>query len=579
MLDRVYLEELARLKELAGEFAEAHPALAPMLGGASADPDLERLFQGVALQLAQLRERLDDDFPEFIHALARQLCPQLLRPIPATTIVAFSPKPTVNGTRVIEAGTQLASVPVAGTTCLFRTCAPVELHPLELRQAGLAQPPGQAPAVSLSFALTGISLADWKPRGLRLFLAEDYPAAAELYYLLCRQLRRIVITPEGDDGLPIDLPPACLQPAGFGEEDPVIPYPSHVFPGYRVLQEFFSVTNRFLFLDLVGWERWTRRGSGSRFTVSFELAGVMPSSLRVRSESFAIFATPVVNLFGGAARPFHLDPRKERYLVLPDGLPREHAQVYSVDRVTGHGHGSGKKRSYRPREQHRPATSAEPVFSTSVTASLVRSGCDLYLSFCHPDAGLWQEGETISVDLTCSNGTLPENLGIGDVCRATSSSPEWATFSNVAPITPGVQPPLGEGLLWRLVSHQALNLSSLIKAESLRDLLRIYLFDEGSRHHLSLAAHLKRIDSIEEVSSVCADRVVRGVPIRGTEISVRINGAGYAGMGDLFIFGSVLDSFLAGCASLNSFTRLTIHETTRGETIEWQPRLGEQPLI
>jgi type VI secretion system protein ImpG len=579
MLEGFFQDELSRLKDLAAEFARTHPALAPMLGRTSTDPDVELLFQGIALQLALVREKIEDDFPEFIHTLAQQLCPQLLQPIPATTIVAFSPKTPLNRSRTIEAGTELDSVPVDGTKCRFRTCAGVEMHPLEVRAAALTQAPGGAQAIELSFALTGLSLTEWAPRRLRLFLADEYPVAAEIYYLLRRQLRGVSFVPECG-GSPVELSPDCLQAIGFAEDEPVIAYPPSAFPGYRLLQEYFTIPARFLFLDLVGWECWSQRGAGSRFTVRFELARTPSPTLQVRSESFVLCAVPVVNLFSCDAVPFSLDHRKERYLVLPAGLPREHAQVFSVDRVTGYGQGTGQKRNYRPSEQHHRLSAAEPSFRTSIATSPVRSGSDVFISFCYPSDGAWPEVETVSVDLTCSNGDLPEDLRLGDLCAATSSSPEWASFRNVTSINPGVPPPLANNLLWRLVSHQALNLRSLAEAGNLQELLKIYLFDEAAgRHHSTFAAQRKRIEAIEQVTILNAERIVRGIPVQGSLIGLRINGSHFAGAGDLFLFGCILDAFLAGLVSLNTYTQLTVHEGVKGEVMEWQPRLGQQPLL
>jgi len=46
MSTTTYEEELSRLRVLAREFSAAHPAVAPMLGQPSADPDVERLLEG-----------------------------------------------------------------------------------------------------------------------------------------------------------------------------------------------------------------------------------------------------------------------------------------------------------------------------------------------------------------------------------------------------------------------------------------------------------------------------------------------------------------------------------------------------
>ncbi|WP_298438908.1 type VI secretion system baseplate subunit TssF [Geobacter sp.] len=577
MITPYFQQELTHLKELAAEFAKAHPALAPMLGGPSADPDVERLLEGVAFQTALLREKLDDDFPEIIHELVRLVSPHYLRPIPASTVVAFTPAPSLTQSQTIPAGVQLASVPVEGTRCLFRTCGEVELHPLELRDTSFSQPSGRAPAVTLSLELGGIPLSDWRPRSLRLFLAGEYAQAADLYLLLMRHLRRIVITP-ADGGKGIELPPDCLKPAGFAEDEPLIPYPSHAFPGYRLLQEYFTAPARFLFVELTGWERWTGRGSGSRFTVSFELAPAAPLPARVTSESFALFAVPAVNLFYADAVPIILEHRSERHLVRPAGLPPGHAQVFSVDRVSGFVRGTAEKHTFLPFEQFRQSTRTQPAYHTTTTRSPVGPGFDIHLWVASPQDGTLPEMGTLSVELTCTNGSLPENLRAGDVREPTGSSPNHASFRNITPVTATVLPPLGRNLLWRLLAHQARNSLFLDDAGELRELLNLYIFEEN-RDRAGVTANRKRIEGIEGLSATPADRLVGGIFMRGVEIRLRLRGDHFAGAGDMFLFASVLDQFLSGYASINTYTRLTVEEVARGEIYQWPARLGQQPLL
>jgi len=55
MLDKYFKQEMDQLRELGAAFARAHPAVAPMLSGPVADPDVERLLEGVSFQIALLR--------------------------------------------------------------------------------------------------------------------------------------------------------------------------------------------------------------------------------------------------------------------------------------------------------------------------------------------------------------------------------------------------------------------------------------------------------------------------------------------------------------------------------------------
>ena len=64
MLNKYYNTELSRLRKHSLEFARANPAIAPMLGATSTDPDIEILLQGVAYLNGLTLQKLDDEFPE-----------------------------------------------------------------------------------------------------------------------------------------------------------------------------------------------------------------------------------------------------------------------------------------------------------------------------------------------------------------------------------------------------------------------------------------------------------------------------------------------------------------------------------
>ncbi|WP_205895569.1 type VI secretion system baseplate subunit TssF, partial [Pseudomonas viridiflava] len=78
-----YQDELAALRHLGRRFSERNPALAPFLGQAGLDPDVERLLEGFAFLTGRLRQKLDDELPELTHSLMNLLWPNYLRPLPS----------------------------------------------------------------------------------------------------------------------------------------------------------------------------------------------------------------------------------------------------------------------------------------------------------------------------------------------------------------------------------------------------------------------------------------------------------------------------------------------------------------
>ncbi|WLE99139.1 MAG: type VI secretion system baseplate subunit TssF [Candidatus Electrothrix communis] len=577
MLNKYYLQELAALRDLGAEFADNHPAIASMLSGSSADPDVERLLEGVAFLTALVREKLDDDFPEIVHGLISLIWPHYLRPVPASSIVAFQPKSSLKQALPIKKGVRLASLPVEGTSCQFKTCFDVEVQPLELLDVAFVEKSGMPSAVRMKFATKGIGLHNLQFSTLRFYLAGDYAAASERYYVLRRFLRRVVIRAEDQEGS-FFLDKDQLRPVGLDMADGSLPYPKNSFPAYRIIQEYFTLPQNFLFLDLAGLENWFNRGQGKQFEIVFELETVPFQMPRIRTKDFILYATPVINLFQHEADPIRLDHKRSEYRVRPTTTHRDHYQVYSVDEVVGYMQGSAAARTYQHFDQFNRNAVSVPVYNVSQRKSPSRQKTDIYISVSYPQKDGPPIAETLSIELTCTNGSLPENIQIGDISQPTSSTPELVTFSNITTPTAGVQPPLGKNLLWRLLSLLSLNYTSLCESKNLKKLLSLYLFPDTT-DRASLLANQKRISGIENIHTVPADRLVNGFMLRGREIRLAARHDHFASQGDLFLFGSVLNEFFAVYSTLNSFTRFTLKETQRGESITWPARIGERLLI
>ncbi|MGH7916512.1 MAG: type VI secretion system baseplate subunit TssF, partial [Candidatus Binataceae bacterium] len=476
MLNRYYEEELGHLRQLAAEFSHAHPALAPMLAGPSSDPDVERVLEGVAFLAGLIRQRLDREFPEFIQSLGNMIFPHYIRVIPSCTIVTFNPKGRLNEPAKVAAGVELASNPVDGTACVFRTCYPVEVQPITLRDTRVIADAGTQPRLRLTFALDVGDVGTLRATALRLHLAGEITEATNLYLLLRQYLTGIMVAaPGGEAAL---LPAAALRPVGFADEDTLIPYPPHAYPGYRLLEEYFVLPQKFLFVEIGGLEHWRNRGKSTQFTLDFMLKELPGWMGPVRPEAFVLNATPAINLFNAEAEPVSLDHRASEYRLLPAGRQRTHYQIFSVDEVTGRQPGVSAPRVYTPLGLFRgDGAAAEDdemtVYQVVTRLANIGRGLESYLSIAYQPQRVPQP-EILSVRLTCTNGVLPVSLGIGDISRPTDTSPERLVFANIMPPTPPLNPPMGEALLTRILSHLALNYLSIANAPNLKSLLNLY---------------------------------------------------------------------------------------------------------
>ena len=163
-----------------------------------------------------------------------------------------------------------------------------------------------------------------------------------------------------------------------------------------------------------------------------------------------------------------------------------------MDRVKGFIRGTARERDYQPFELFHQATPDEPTYHTITAPSAVRPEPDVYLSVAYPRGDALPEAETLSIGLTCTNGSLPEGLRIGDICESTGSSPEFATYRNITPATVSVLPRLGKKYALAPGVPSGLEPSVAGQRENLRALLGLYL-SEDSRDQTGVAANRRRI--------------------------------------------------------------------------------------
>ncbi len=581
MFSDYYKNELRHLKEMGEEFSKTHPILAPMLKGPSADPDVERLLEGVAFLTANIKQKLDDEFPEILHSLVQIVCPHFLCPIPSVTMMVFQPKSNLKEVLRIPKGTYIDSLPVDGTTCRFRTCSDIDISPLTLVDAEIFNLTSEGNhsdqvEIKLTFSLHGINLSEWKTNNLRLYFSGDYHEASNRYFLLRHFLTSIAITTPNCD-LPFTLEPNQIRPGGFEKEDAILPYPSNIFPSFRLIQEYFLFPEKFLFLDL-NLSQWADRGDDVSFTISLVCNTPSFDLPNIHKEHFILFAVPAINLFDQDAEPKRMDQREAEILVRPSDMEPGSYQIHSIDQVSGILRGQTEKRIFTPFSGYNPVTTDTPVYHQVFRPSILDNVMDLYLSIAYSKDEIVTDSEVVSINLTCTNSFLPEALQAGDICKPTANTPELVTYQNICQPTTSHSPPLSGDLLYYLLSHLSTNYLSLSDTASLRKMLSLYILP-GSRNKTKEIVNQKRINGILSVDMIPQERLINRMAYRGEAIHIKIKHDHFASPGDMFLFGSILDFFLGTHVSINTYTVLTFEDVLKGEYITWPTRLGTRPLI
>ncbi|MCP3140665.1 type VI secretion system baseplate subunit TssF [Pyxidicoccus xibeiensis] len=582
MFSKYYMSELAYLRELGRAFGLSNPGVAGHLIEGGADPDVERLLEGFAFLTARIRERVENDIPELVHVLADLLLPHYLRPLPACTIVELTPQlRALRGRTRVAAGTELAARPVDGTSCAFRTTADVDLLPVTLEDVVLDRSSATSPVLHLVFETTEQGRAElFKPGGsLRLFIHAELVTSSHILLWLLRYCRGVEL--RGASGRTVRLGPGAVHPVGFDRDFRLLPWP-HAPEGYRQLQEYLTLPDKFVFFEVRQLEAARGIIVEDRFEVSFLLERPPATEARIGRETFRLHCAPAINLFPASAHPVRHRTLDREHLLRAADLPAEHAEIYSVDSVTGIRTGRNERHHYKPFYDFAHAMAEEDrqrtFYRLRRALSPVHEGIDTWLQLdTARDVAAPLGEELLSVELTCTNRSLPARLQVGDVCLPTPSSPINARFRNITPVSRPTRPPLGTELHWRLLSHLAANQQSLSDAAGLRRLLDLYNF-HALTDNLAARTNRLRINALRTAQVRAGTRFLEGVAVRGNRTTLELDESGFLGVGDAFLFGCILDELLATNVTLNAFHELAIRLLPSQTEYTWAPRNGAKMI-
>lgn len=593
-----YERELTFIREMGAEFAHKYPKIAGRLllePDKCEDPHTERLIEAFALISGRIHKKIDDDFPEITESLLNIIYPHYTNPVPSMSIARFDPllqNIPEEGYR-IESGTVLYSKPVVGTPCRFRTTQPIDIWPIRVTSARLAEPGrrihGAVQTIDIKIkSVNDIDLSRLGWQSLRFFLNGPHQHIFHLYELLFNQVCHVEChAGDGNNAsLPLILDPEDIRPVGFSSKEGMLPYSKRSFPGYLLLFEFFCFPEKFLFFDLAGLDRLKSTTIGDGLTVRFYLNRMAKADLVINADTFCLNASPVVNLFQRIAEPIRVEHRKTEYAVIPDVRRQNAMEVYCVDRVTASKSGAaGKQTDYKPFYSMRHHLGGEGAAEKQTFWHIQRRttgkkddhGTEVLISFSDLNLEPQDPAEDIlTVRVTCTNRDLPSRLAFGDSdgdFNVETAAPISKVTCVLKP-TPTRRPFLGKALQWRMISHFSLNYMSLVEGgeNALREILKLYDFDK------SLSSQ-QMINGIVSVDARHVTKRIKRSFCRGVRVTITFDEDKYVGTG-LFLFASVLECFLAQYVSVNSFSQLEVRTLQREVPVKiWPPRSGNQILL
>ena len=619
---KYYNQELDFIRRMGGEFAEEFPKIAGRLGLDAfdcSDPYVERLLEGFAFLAARVQLRVDAGFPRFTQHLLEMVYPHYLASIPSMAIVQMQPNlgegSLAEGVK-IPRGSQMRSGIGKGeqTACEYRTAHDLTLWPIEIVEAkylasasavanlGIPLREGVKSGLRLRFRSTAGLLFNQLPlKSLPLFL-RGADVAYPIYEQFMANTLSIVIQPANR---PVAwnevLPSSSVKPLGFSDEQAVLPCSDRSFQGYRLLQEYFAMPERFLFIELTGLDKPFRQCEENELDIIFLFnRNIQGLADIVDVSHFNLFCTPAINLFPKRADRIHLTTRTEEFHVVPDRTRPMDFEIYDVTEVLGYGTGVEPEQEFLPfyqvKDQHRHheprayymLTREQRRLSVDQQRKGSRSsyiGSEIFLSLVDAEEAPFSSSlKQLGLNLLCTNRDLPLHIPVG-VGQTDFSLQAGAPVTSIRCLTGPTRPRPSvahKDTAWRLISHLSLNYLSLIDkdqeegASTLRQLLKLYSDTTEPHIRKQVEEGLLSIKSTPIISPL-----VRGGPVtfvRGLELTLTLNESIFEGSG-VFLFGALLENFLCRYVSINSFTETVVKTIERGEIIRWPARPGKRQLL
>ncbi|NTX26640.1 type VI secretion system baseplate subunit TssF [Burkholderia pyrrocinia] len=618
-----YNKELVYMREMAGEFARQHPKIARRLGMHGievADPYVERLIEAFCFQSARIQIKLDAEFPRFTQRLLEVVYPNYVAPTPSMAVAQLTPTMTKGSLErgfVVPRDTAFNARPPAGetTSCEFRSSQDVTLWPIELADVRLTGVPPDIPAldrylpphVQVHGALRiRLRMRSEHPfsaiKGLdRLpfYLCGDELIASHLFELVhASGVATLTGTPGELAQRPHVVTRGAVAHEGLAPEQSLLPLPWNTFHGHNLLHEYFACPSRFYFFALDGLAPGLSRIDGHEAEIVV-LLDRAPGALanQVDGRQLALFCTPVVNLFPRRTERVEINSRLTEFHLVADRTRPLDYEVFAVDEVIGQLSSMSPELVFRPLYQtlnndegnygrYFSMRREKRLISDSMRKYGTRTqyiGTEVFLSLVdQQEAPYTEDLRYLSVKAWVTNrdlATLVPRDGVDDLI--VHDSIPAASVGLIRPPT-APRPPFAEReLAWRLIRQLGFNYMPLVDldhragGQGLRDLLRLFVTTDDAEQARQIQGLVgSRVEPVTR-------RLPGDGPLvygRGVRCQLTVDEAGFSGISP-YLFGVILEHYLARHVSINSFTETELLSMQRGLIKRWPVRIGKRNTV
>ncbi len=623
LLLQYYNEELIYMRQAAAEFAAQHPKIAQRLGlqGINvADPFVERLIEGFSFMSARTRIKLDASYPVFTQRLLEVLYPNYTSPTPSISVAQLHPSTKEGDFRkgyLVPKGSALhAKIPDGEkTACEFRTGQDLSLWPLVVTQAKLAGLPPDIPlldrylpahvkpvsSLRLRLSLVGEGkISDITGlESLPIYLCGEESVASHLFELIhTSSAVSFIGEPQKMGENPSCVTQNAVSYSGLAPHESLLPIPWNSLHGHNLLHEYFACPSRFFFFQVNGLANALKRINGREVEIVIILTRPAGSlSTLVDEKQFALHCVPIINLFERRTDRLEVDFKQPELHLVPDRSAPTDFEVFNVSSLVGHKASSTATVQFRPLYQTLNQDEGNHGAYFSLRRELRKdsdsirkygtrtdyTGSEVFVSLVNQKEAPY-DGDIryLSVTALLTNRDLPRLVprnGYNDLKLSSSAPITAAGF--VRPPSPPLPMFAVRENAWRLIRQIGFNhlpladISHREGAQGLRDMLRLFVRDEDEVMNKQILA------LIGSQIKPTIQRLPGSGPLiygRGVECTLTVDEDGFSGMSP-YLFGLILEQYLAKHVSINTFTQTKLISMQRGDIMTWPVRMGTRDIV
>ncbi len=620
---QLYNDELSYLRKQGEAFSKAYPKTAGRLSlgqGVIEDPLVGRLLESFSFLTAHVRYRSKTEINRIIQSFLDIIYPGFFLPIPAFSTVQFSPKKQLETAYTISPNTELQVTGLDQVHCTFSTCYATTVWPIVVsnvifkrHQAKRGERTIQSDIksvlkITLSALKEGTILSTMAIKQLRFFINAESTTRFLIYDLIMQHTRAIIL--RGESGLEVTIPSHLLKQVGFGDDETVLPFPSHAFSGHRLLSEYFAYPEKFAYFTLDRLDEYLVDEMGCQVEIEFCLnQSNFDLEKSIEQKTFLLGCSPIINLFEQEGDPIKIDHSQSEYQVFSDAhRAMEDIEIYQVKRLEVNSSAHVGKVNCAPYfgHKHHHLTSTHQDQKQMLYWSVCRKPCwelgfnhiygdEVFISlsgFSSPDADYQNELMMVSPRLLCSNRDRVSQLSSGDsALRFRFSKHDHELIESIhsvmsmkLPVYHANPKQRSENSFPDLISSLLVNHLGYDNDEKnlaiLKDILTFYAMRISNAHAISEVESLIQ----QGILSVETKKVIERHPYglkqgfcSGLEYILTIN-EDYFSENSAYLFGAVIREFLSMNCSMNSFIRLVLKSKQRGEIARFKPELGVRPI-